>query len=199
MKFEELRTSHLGICKYEGCGFLLISKSRWTSLTATERRAAKKDGYARHQSRRLCDRHLAAVMKAGNLEQYPARPEVSEIDFHALYEKHAEDPYPPKRIADEIGMSVQNVQRLLRKNGISYKLGQRGPAAAIARRTYILEEVEFFLSMDRGVSEISAALHYAPGELIQLIDGWRAAGHTTIDLRYGDRNDGRAHNQYTNA
>lgn len=177
----------IGTCVYDDCDRKLVTQKIWDLAAPAARKAWMKAGFYKLESHRACRLHSARITTD---EHNAARKAEAERNaryvagkYRGLVRQGFQDPLG--EISQQLGITVEYVQRLLRRAGQEY--GRRDERKL--KRDAVIEEVEFFRSMGRGLKEIAGKVDMTEEQLSANLRHWRAQGLHQMDLSWLDTHD----------
>jgi hypothetical protein len=177
----------VGQCTGDGCDRKLVAQQLWEKADTPTRRAWRIMGYFRIENTTRCRLHAVRVGSADHNAQRAAEAErlarYVAGKYRGLVREGFQDPIG--EIAHELNITVEYVQRLLRRAGQPY--GRRDERKL--RRDAIIEEVEFFRSIGRGLHEIATKVDMTEAQLSENLRHWRTQGLHRMDLSWLDTHD----------
>ena len=177
----------IGQCTGEGCTRMLVSASVWEKMDAKARDSWRKRGYYKVENTTRCRKHAERVGMAAHNAARRSSAEREGRFVAGKYRGFVREGFrdPIGEIAFELKCTVEYVQRLLRRAGQPYERRDERKF----RRDAIIEEIQFFHSMGRGVGEICEKVGMTRDQLAENMRHWKSQGIHEMDLDWLDTHD----------
>jgi hypothetical protein len=177
----------IGKCVYEDCDRQLVPQAIWDKATPAARKTWMKAGYYKLESHKACRLHSARITTAEHNEARRLEADRNSRYIAGKYRGLVRQGFrdPIGEIAFQLDITVEYIQRLLRRAGQPYERRDE----RILRRMAVIEEVEFFRSLGRGIHEICTKLDMTREQLAENMRHWRAQGYHQMDLDWLDTHD----------
>lgn len=177
----------IGTCSHEDCDLQLVTGAIWDKANDKTRAAWKRKGYRRNESAGQCRKHMVRLSPADHNAARKAEAERRARKVAGMYRGLVREGFrdPIGEIAFMLQMDVGSIQRFLRRAGQPYERRDE----RVYRRQAIIEEVQFFHSMGRGLREISDKLGMTEEELSRNLRHWKTEGYVEYDVSWLDTHD----------
>lgn len=177
----------VGTCSHEECDLQLVTGAVWDKANEKARNAWKRQGYRRNESSGQCRKHMIRMSPADHNAARKAEAERRARKVAGMYRGFKRQGFrdPIGEIAHEMKIDIGAVQRILRRSGQQFDRRD----ARVLRRQAVIEEVEFFRSVGRGLHEMSEKLDMTPDELSRNLRHWKVDGLVEYDLSWLDTHD----------
>lgn len=177
----------VGTCSHEDCDLQLVTGGIWDKANEKTRATWKRRGYRRNESAGQCRKHMIRMSPADHNAARRAEAERHAQKVAGMYRGFKRQGFrdPIGEIAHELKIDIGSVQRFLRRAGQPYDRRDE----RVLRRQAIIEEVEFFRVMGRGLHEIAQKLGLEDAELSRNLRHWKVDGLISYDLTWLDTHD----------
>lgn len=177
----------VGTCSHEDCDLKLVTGAIWDKANDKTRLSWKRKGYRRNESAGQCRKHMVRLTTADHNAARKAEAQRRAAKIAGMYRGFQQQGFrdPIGEIAHEMKLDVGTIQRFLRRAGQTYERRDE----RVLRRQAIIEEVQFFRSMGRGLREMSEKLGMTEDELSRNLRHWKTEGYVEYDVTWLDTHD----------
>jgi hypothetical protein len=177
----------VGTCTDDDCDRKLVTGGIWDKAGKAQRRLWQNAGYYRNESAGQCRLHMERRSPEEHNAARKAEAEKRAQKVAGMYRGLVREGFrdPIGEIAFMLQMDIGSIQRFLRRAGQAYERRDE----RVFRRQAIIEEVQFFHSMGRGIREISDKLGITEEELSRNLRHWKTEGYVDYDLTWLDTHD----------
>lgn len=174
----------VGTCKNDECDRKLVTGGIWDKASVAQKRIWKAAGYYRNESAGQCRLHMQRLSPDEHNALRHAEAQARARKVAGMYRGFQQQGFrdPLGEVAHEMKVDIGTVQRFLRRAGQPYDRRDE----RVLRRQAVIEEVQFFRSMGRGLREISEKLGMTEEELSRNLRHWKTDGYVEYDIEWLD-------------